>query len=380
MDTGAVLAVEYRRPGVAVRIQSGPGRLLELVEDSPDLGVSRPIVRRPRDHARPELVLELQRVGDGGHQVRVPAQHLDARTHGPRGVAFADEIVRRGPGRALPATEEPNVHRCPLRRAGPGRAATARPTPARPQPRRPRPPRDGCSPSARAGSGCCRSARSAGCARVALDGEGRSGPAPRPRHRLPQQRGGRHAGRRRLLPPGGVLRPRDAGGDHDGAALSHARTVAGVRGATPPVRPLPRQRRGRPGVRRGAQPPLASPNVQHWVCWLSYRSGHANAYAEVPNGDLSRRCARDSLPRDGPAVPSHSRPAPCGAWETPCRVHHAGRWAIPNRASVTPGTPDAGHGWPDCTRSVATPWASSSIRSAIRWAGSRSCSTLQSAA
>ena len=57
--------------------------------------------------------------------------------------------------------------------------------------------------------------------------------------------------------PGGVLRPRDAGGDHDGAPLSHERTGPGVRGTASPVRVLPRQRREKPGVRRGAQRPLA---------------------------------------------------------------------------------------------------------------------------
>ena len=40
-------------------------------------------------------------------------------------------------------------------------------------------------------------------AALPLDGEGRRGPGLRPRHRLPQQRGGRHASRRLLL-PGGV--------------------------------------------------------------------------------------------------------------------------------------------------------------------------------
>ena len=39
-------------------------------------------------------------------------------------------------------------------------------------------------------------------------------------------------------------------------------------GGCAPVRPLLRQRRERLGVRRGAQHPLASPNVLHWVGWL----------------------------------------------------------------------------------------------------------------
>ena len=92
--------MQDRRPGVAVRLQSRPGRLLELVEDGPDLRVGRPVVRRPGDHERPVLVLEVQGVGDGGHQVRVSTEDFDARAHLPGGISFADEILRRRPGRA----------------------------------------------------------------------------------------------------------------------------------------------------------------------------------------------------------------------------------------------------------------------------------------
>ena len=127
VDPVAVLAVQDRRPGVAVRLQSCPGRLLELVENDPDLRVGGPVLRRPCNHDRGVLVLELQWVSHGGDVVGVPAQDLDARTHPPGGVAFADEIVGGGTGRAGAVTEAPNVHRRPLRRAGPGRAATARP-------------------------------------------------------------------------------------------------------------------------------------------------------------------------------------------------------------------------------------------------------------
>ena len=98
VDPGAVLAVQDRRPGVAVGRKARPGRLLELVEDGPDLLVGGLVLRRPGDHARGELALELQRVGDVGHVVRVPAQDLDAGSHPPGGVAFADEIVGGGAG------------------------------------------------------------------------------------------------------------------------------------------------------------------------------------------------------------------------------------------------------------------------------------------
>ena len=51
MDPAVVLAVQHRRPGVAVRIQPGPGRLLELVQRPPDLAGARRVLRCPGDHA-----------------------------------------------------------------------------------------------------------------------------------------------------------------------------------------------------------------------------------------------------------------------------------------------------------------------------------------
>ena len=66
VDLAAVLAVLDGRPGVAVRLEPGPGSLPELVEDGLDLRVGRPVLRRPGDHAGGVLVLELERVGDGG--------------------------------------------------------------------------------------------------------------------------------------------------------------------------------------------------------------------------------------------------------------------------------------------------------------------------
>ena len=50
VDPVPVLAVQDRGPGVAVRLQSRPCRLLELIEDGPDLRVGRTVLRRPRDH------------------------------------------------------------------------------------------------------------------------------------------------------------------------------------------------------------------------------------------------------------------------------------------------------------------------------------------
>ena len=106
MDASAALAVQDRRPRVAVRLQSRPRRLLELVEDGFDLLFGRPVLRRPRDHGRPVLALELERVGDDGHHVRIPAQYFDALAPMPLRVPLADEIVDRRPGRALAVGQE----------------------------------------------------------------------------------------------------------------------------------------------------------------------------------------------------------------------------------------------------------------------------------
>ena len=78
VPAAAALAVLHGRPRVAVRLEPGPGRLLELVEDGFDLRAGRPVLRRPGDHAGGVLVLELERVGDGGHGVGIAAADLDA--------------------------------------------------------------------------------------------------------------------------------------------------------------------------------------------------------------------------------------------------------------------------------------------------------------
>ena len=128
VDAAAALAVEDRRPRVAVRLQPRPRRLLELVEDGFDLLVGRPVVGGPRDHDGRVLALEFERVGHGSHHIGIPAQDLDALALLPLGVPLADEIVDRHLGRALAAREDLNVHPGHLRPVGPRRAATARTT------------------------------------------------------------------------------------------------------------------------------------------------------------------------------------------------------------------------------------------------------------
>ena len=111
VHAAAPLAVLDRRPSVAVGLKTGPGGLLELVEHGLDPRVGRPVLRRPRDHAGGVLVLELQRVGDGGDHVGVAAPDLDALTHLPGRVPLAEQIVGRTFRRAGAAGDELNVHR-----------------------------------------------------------------------------------------------------------------------------------------------------------------------------------------------------------------------------------------------------------------------------
>ena len=78
MSAAAALAVEHRRPCVAIRFQPRPSRLLELVEHGFDLLVGGSVIGRPGDHARGVLVIELQRVGHRSHLVGIAPEHLDA--------------------------------------------------------------------------------------------------------------------------------------------------------------------------------------------------------------------------------------------------------------------------------------------------------------
>jgi len=70
---------------------------------------------------------------------------------------------------------------------------------------------------------------------------------------------GEPEGLRRLV-EGDVLRLGEVGGDHSGAPLLRARTVRGFRGCAP-VLPVLRQRRERPGVRRGGAASPRQPSV-----------------------------------------------------------------------------------------------------------------------
>ena len=120
VDPAARFSVLDGRPGVAVRLQPCPGGFLELVHHPFYLRVARGILRRPGDHARGVLVLELQRVGHGGHLVRVAAQNFHffrvlflvlVLLLVPRGESLASEIVRRLRRRSGAVSEKLDHHR-----------------------------------------------------------------------------------------------------------------------------------------------------------------------------------------------------------------------------------------------------------------------------
>ena len=125
VSASALLAVQHRRPGVAVGLEPGPGRVLESVQNRADLFVGWLVLRRPCDHAGGVPVLELQRVGCGGHFVRIPAQDLDAFARLPGRVSLPEEVIGRVSRRAGPAGEELNQHPRPCSR----QEGTATPAP-----------------------------------------------------------------------------------------------------------------------------------------------------------------------------------------------------------------------------------------------------------
>ena len=109
MDVDAAFRVPVLdgAPGVPVRLQPGPGGLLELLEHFPDLPIRRVILRRPGDHAGGARVRELQGVGHGLDLGRIADQNLDALPLPALGVLLSGQVLRRS---SSPAAEA-NHHR-----------------------------------------------------------------------------------------------------------------------------------------------------------------------------------------------------------------------------------------------------------------------------
>jgi len=119
MGAAALFTVEHRRPCVSVGFEPRPSRILELVDHGFDVLVGGLVVGGPGDHAGGVPVLEVERVGDRRHYVRVPPQHLDALARLPGRVPLPKEVVGRLPRRSGPAGQELNVHRGRGSRSGP---------------------------------------------------------------------------------------------------------------------------------------------------------------------------------------------------------------------------------------------------------------------
>ena len=105
-----MVAVQHRRPDVAVSVEARPSRLLELVEHPFDLGAGRGVLQRPGDHARRVQVLEGEAVSDPGNLAWIPAQDLDRRALRARRVQLGEEVDRGRGRRACPPGQELEVH------------------------------------------------------------------------------------------------------------------------------------------------------------------------------------------------------------------------------------------------------------------------------
>ena len=343
MSAAVQLAVHHGRPGVAVGLEPGPGRPLKVIQNRADLRVGRRVVRRPGDHARRVLVLERQRVGHRGHLMGIPPEDLDARAQLPGRVPRPEEVVGRRPGRAGAVSQEFNEHRSRGARRGPAPRAPARWRPGGRRPRRPRLSRRRCWPSGRSGSGCCRCARSAGCARA----------QPRP------------PGRSTSADAALARQSASSAGDTRAAAVTVRRSAisapAGGFGGLAP-RPRTPPERGPPGDRRGGgAPPSPASNVAHWVCWLTCLTGLPRAEqtgfraSRAPSKPVRRRVGpwvvRISIPyiqeaAFGPVNRGKREDVPRGpaTYRSPARLRHRtlepppeGRWNQ-RVASVTMGS------------------------------------------
>ncbi len=103
MDVRAavLVAVEDRRPGVAVRFETGPGDALEVIERLLDLFVGRTVLGRPGEDRAPVAVLEVEGVGDLGDQPRIAAQLGDLRPLLAAVIPVGEKVVGRGRRAAL---------------------------------------------------------------------------------------------------------------------------------------------------------------------------------------------------------------------------------------------------------------------------------------
>ena len=106
-----LVAVEHRRPGVAVRVDPRPCDLLEAIERALDLVAGGLVLGRPRQHRGAVAVLVAAGVGDLGDLVRIAAQDLDLVALLAGVIAVGEKVGRRGRGAAGAVPDEAGDHR-----------------------------------------------------------------------------------------------------------------------------------------------------------------------------------------------------------------------------------------------------------------------------
>ena len=86
-------------PGIAIRIEAGPGQALEVVEEIVDLIGRWRIIRGPGNDRGRGAVFEGQGVGDSTDELWIAAHHLDAGAHPAFVICLSLQLLcGRGPG------------------------------------------------------------------------------------------------------------------------------------------------------------------------------------------------------------------------------------------------------------------------------------------
>ena len=111
-----------------------------------------------------------------------------------------------------------------------------------------------------------------------------------------------------LLLPGGVLRRRDVGGDHYGAAIRHGHTGTGFGGRCPRPPAAPAAAREAGGSKGGTRPPLASFAMFN-IAWAG--SGTFRGAGQPPGKRVGRSRRRGISGRLA-SIPRTKRPGPSG--------------------------------------------------------------------
>ena len=93
VDSAGWLVVPDRGPGIAFRIQSGPGQALKVVQHLVYLFRRWIVLRRPGNHAGSQPVFEVQGVGNLTYAIRIAAQYLNLFTRPAFVIFYVLEIV-----------------------------------------------------------------------------------------------------------------------------------------------------------------------------------------------------------------------------------------------------------------------------------------------